>query len=268
MSIKKTILSILILTLVLVLNSCAGVKEIAYLQKLSNKTDSLKQNTGLFEARIKPKDMLSISVIASNLATSIMYNLITPQINDNIEKSLITYPGLQSYLVDNRGLIDFPLLGKLKVSGLTLKELEAMIQSKIESSFNNEKPVITIRFTNFAINVLGEVNRPGKFNTTNERMTILEAISNAGDLTIFGRRDNIKVLRESADGKKMIITIDLNDEKLVNSPVYYLEQNDVVYVQPNLTKARSASFGAAESFGISALSIGISLTSLLINILK
>ncbi|MEI6555036.1 MAG: polysaccharide biosynthesis/export family protein [Paludibacter sp.] len=268
MSNKKTNISILILTLVLVLNSCAGVKEIAYLQKLSTKTDSLKQNSGLFEARIKPKDMLSITVTSSEPLTTKMYNLVLPQINENAEKNLTSFPGLQSYLVDNDGIIDFPVFGKIKVNGLSLKELENLLQKKLEPSFSKERPIITIRFTNYTINVLGEVNRPGKYSTANERITILDALSNAGDLTIFGRRDNIKVLREYADGSKKTINMNLNDENVIHSPAYYLEQNDVVYVEPNLTKARSASFGAAESFGISALSIGISLTSLLINILK
>jgi len=197
-----------------------------------------------------------------------MFNLVLPQVNESPEKGLTSQPGLQAYLVDNEGTIDFPVFGKIKVGGLTLKELETLLQKKMESSFSKERPIITIRFTNFSVNVLGEVNRPGKYNTSNERMTILEAISNAGDLTIFGRRDNIKVLRENANGTKRTISVNLNDEDVIHSPAYYLEQNDVVYVEPNKTRARSASFGAAESFGISALSIAISLTTLLISILK
>ena len=268
MSHKKTTIPFLVLLVLMVFSSCAGVKEIAYLQKSTSKTDSVKRNNGLFEARIKPKDMLSITVSTSEPATSRMYNLILPQINDNPEKNLISQPGLQSYIVDVDGNIDFPVLGKIKVSGLTLKELETSLQHKMESSFSKERPIITIRFTNYAVNILGEVNRPGKYNTLNERMTILDALSNAGDLTIFGRRDNIKVLREYADGSKKTFSLNLNDENIIYSPAFYLEQNDVVYVEPNVTRARSASFGAAESFGISALSIAISLTSLLINILK
>ena len=268
MSIQKTTNPLLFLLMLIFLNSCAGVKEIAYLQKLSTKSDSLKQNTGLFAARIKPKDMLSITVVTSEPATSRMYNLVVPQILENSEKNLTSQPGLQSYLVDNDGNIDFPVFGKIKVNGLTLKELEDILQKKLESAFSKERPIVTIRFTNYTVNLLGEVNRPGKYNTANERITVFEAISNAGDLTIYGRRDNIKIIREDANGIKKVITVNLNDENIINSPIYYLEQNDVVYVEPNLTKARSTSFGAAESFGISALSIGISLTSLLINILK
>lgn len=265
---KKTILPVSIFLALMFLNSCAGVKEIAYFQKLSAKTDSVKQNTALFDARIKPKDMLSITVAASEPMTTRMFNLLVPIVTENSEKNILSQPGLQSYIVDIDGNIDFPVFGKIKVSGLSLKELENQLQKKMESSFSKERPIITIRFINYTVNVLGEVNRPGKYNTTNERMTLFDAISIAGDLTIYGRRDNIKILREDANGIKKVITINLNDENIIHSPVYYLEQNDVVYVEPNKTKARSASFGAAESFGISALSIAISLTSLLINILK
>lgn len=265
---KKTILPVSILLVLMFLNSCAGVKEIVYFQKLSAKTDSLKQNTGLFDARIKPKDMLSITVAASEPMTTRMFNLLVPIVTENSEKNILSQPGLQSYIVDIDGNIDFPVFGKIKVSGLSLKELENQLQKKMESSFSKERPIITIRFINYTVNVLGEVNRPGKYNTTNERMTLFDAISIAGDLTIYGRRDNIKILREDANGIKRVITVNLNDENIIHSAFYYLEQNDVVYVEPNTVKSRSASFGAAESFGISALSIGISLISLLINILK
>jgi polysaccharide export outer membrane protein len=201
-----------------------------------------------------------------------MYNLTVPSIYDpsnyNSYNSILSQPALQSYLVDNGGNIDFPLLGKIAVVGLSPKELVETLQQKLASSFSRERPVITIRIINYAVNVLGEVNRPGKYTTSNEQMTIIEGLSQAGDLTIYGRRDNVKVLRENTDGTKKYFTVDLNDENIINSPVYYLEQNDVVYVEPNATKSRSANFGAAESFGISAVSILLSTASLLVTILK
>ncbi len=271
---KKTSLFVLAMIL-LVLSSCAPVKNVAYFQKLDASTDSLKMKKsapGLYDVRIKPKDMLSITVVTSEPATSRMYNLVVPSLFDpvspNSYSAIISQPSLQSYLVDNEGFIDFPLLGIISVLGLTPKELEATLQMKMASSFSKERPVITIRITNFAVNVLGEVARPGKFNTVNERMTIFEGLALAGDMTIYGRRDNVKVLRENTDGSKKYITVNLNDENIINSPAYYLEQNDVVYVEPNSSKSRSSSFGAAESFAISALSILISMISLAFNVLK
>jgi polysaccharide export outer membrane protein len=275
MSKKTTTITVFIVLVMMLFNSCAGVKEMAYFQKLTTKTEVVKQNTGLHVARIKPKDILSITVITTEPSISKIYNLSyppAPMNSDNIlsiqSNSSVSQSALQSYLVDVDGNIDFPVFGKIKIVGLTLIELENLLQKKLEPAFNNERPIITIRFINFNIYVLGEVNRPGKFNTTNERITILDAISNAGDLTVYGRRDNIRILREDAKGVKKIITVNLNDENIIYSQFYYLEQNDVVYVEPNKVKSRSASFGSAESFAISAISIVISMTSLLINIIK
>lgn len=255
--------------MVMILNSCAGVKEIAYLQKLSGKADSLKQaNAGLYSVRIKPKDLLSITVTTSEPQTSKMYNLVLPQVNESPEKTITSQPSLQAYLVDNDGNIDFPVFGKLQVKGLTQKELESLLQKKLEPNFSKERPIVSIRFLNYSVNVIGEVVKPGKYSTFNERMTIFEALSMANDMTIYGRRDNVKVLRESADGKKTILTVNLNDENIIFSPAYYLEQNDVIYVEPNKTRTRATNFGTAETIGISAVSVLVSLTALLVNILK
>ena len=268
---KRKPLPVSILLALMFLSSCAGVKEIAYLQNLSQKTDSLninKQDIGLFAAKIKSKDMLSISVVTSEPQTTRMYNLVLPLVNENPEKTLTTLPSLQSYLVDNDGNIDFPVFGKIKVNNLSLKELENLLQKKLESSFSKERPIITIRFLNFSVNVLGEVTKPGKYFSSNERMTIFEALSLSNDMTIYGRRDNVKVLREDANGKKIIININLNDKNIIYSPAFYLEQNDVVYVEPNQTKSRATNFGTAETIGISAISVLVSLTALMVNILK
>ena len=271
MSYKQKTFPVFIFLVLILLSSCSGVKEIAYLQNLSQKSDTVKNiihDTGLYAARIKPKDMLSVTVVTSEPITTRMYNLLVPIVTENIEKNLMAQPGLQSYIVDNDGKIDFPTLGKIEVSGLNLKELENLLQKKLEASFSKEKPIITIRFINFSINILGEVTRPGKYFTTNERMTIFEALSLANDMTIYGRRDNVKVLRENARGEKTILIINLNDRNIIFSQAYYLEQNDVVYVEPNKTKSRATNFGAAETFSISAVSIVISLTTLLVNLLK
>jgi len=143
-----------------------------------------------------------------------------------------------------------------------------LLQEKLASSFVNEVPIITIRITNYTVSVVGEVMRPGKFTTLNDRMTIFEGIAEAGDLTIYGMRENVKVLRENADGTKKFYTINLNDKNVINSPVYFLEQNDVVYVEPNGARARTSLIGASESLAISAISILISVASIVINVLK
>lgn len=265
---KKSIFSFFVLLSLLILSSCAPVKNVAYFQKLDSKSDSLKQSSDIHRARIKPLDLLSITVITTQPETSKIYNLFTPQLSDNLGGNIQSVPTLQTYLVDNDGYIDFPVLGKIQVEGMTRKELVVYLQDKLASSFNKELPIITIRITNFAVNVVGEVMRPGKFITINDRMTIFEGLALAGDLTIYGKRDNVKVLRENADGSKKYISVNLNDKNIIYSPAYYLEQNDVVYVEPNSAKTRSSRIGAEETLTISAISILISITSLLVNIFK
>jgi polysaccharide export outer membrane protein len=269
----KRILNALVILSILIISSCSTAKKLAYFQKLDARADTIKlkaKSVRLFDTRLKPKDQLSITVVSTEPEASKIYNLVVPQIAEPTSSSSMLYsqPSLQTYLIDNDGMINFPKLGKLKVSDLTTKELELMIEKKLASAFAKEMPIITIRLLNYSVNVLGEVARPGKISTTNERLTLFEGLASAGDLTIYGRRDNVKVLREKADGTKAYITVNLNDKNIIYSPAYYLEQNDVVYVEPNKSRANSSNYGSAESFGISALSVAFSLTSLVFTILK
>ena len=164
---------------------------------------------------------------------------------------------------------EFPVLGTVKVGGLTKSECEKLIHDKIMPYLNaKENPVVTVRMANYKISVLGEVNRPGMFTVSNEKINIFEALAQAGDLTIYGVRDNVKLIRENAKGRKEIHTVVLNDANLINSPYYYLQQNDIIYVEPNKVKARNFTVGQTTTLWFSATSILISMASLLYNILK
>ncbi|NDP20108.1 MAG: polysaccharide export protein [Paludibacter sp.] len=272
MNFKKNFRYIFPLLIVFFTSSCANVKDIAYFQKVKVEESSFKKQADakeFYKARIKPKDLLSITVVSSEPEASRMYNLVVPQIADaSNPNSLFSQPVLQSYLVNDEGFIDFPVFGKIKVEGYTRMELESILHKKLAGAFSREIPIITIRFINYSVNILGEVLRPGKYETENDRMTIFDGLAMAGDMTINGKRDNVKVLREKADGTKEYITLNLNDKNIIYSPAYYLEQNDVVYVEPNKSKSRSSNYGAAESFGISSLSILITLTSLIFTVFK
>ncbi|MBF6598627.1 MAG: polysaccharide biosynthesis/export family protein [Fermentimonas sp.] len=239
--------------------SCTPVKNIAYFQQVSTQPTRIIPVD--YDAQIKPNDLLIISVVSSEPEASRRYNLIAPQLNTNIGY-IQSQPMLQNYLVDEDGNINFPSLGTIQVMGLSTKELKELIEEKLTPYFIEELPIITIRIVNYSVNVLGEVNRPGQFRTENERMTILEGLSMAGDLTIYGRRDNIKVIREEINGERLIYTVNLNDKNVFTSPAFFLEQNDVIYVEPNQAKANSSKFGAAESFRISTLGVLISLATL------
>lgn len=269
---KISVYHLILLLSIFFISSCAGVKEIAYFQDTNNAAvtaGNQKKTPGMFDAKIKPKDLLSITVVSTEPEASRIYNLVVPQVtNLTSDNSLYSQPTLQTYLVDNNGDIEFPVLGKIQAAGLTRDELEKVLHKKLAAAFTSESPIITIRFVNYSVNILGEVLRPGKYETNNERLTIFEGLALAGDMTIYGKRDNVVVLRERADGTKEYIKLNLNDKNIINSSAYYLEQNDVVYVEPNKSRSRSSNFGAAENFGISSLSILITLTSLIFTVLR
>ena len=250
------------------LSSCASSKDVAYIQN-SNMVD-LSESAFLYDARIMPKDVLTITVNTVNPEASAPFNLIVRNTLTNSSSSIGTSSGsLQTYLVSNDGTIDFPVLGTLQVGGLTKLECEKRIHDKILPYLNaNENPVVTVRMSNYKISVLGEVNRPGMFTVGNEKINIFEALAQAGDLTIYGVRNNVKLIREDANGRKEIYTLNLNDASIINSPYYYLQQNDIIYVEPNKVKAQNSGVGQTTSLWLTSTSILISLASLMYSILK
>ena len=254
------------LTIVL-LSSCGSTKNVAYLQN-SDYID-FNRSEYLYDAKIMPKDVLTITVNTVNPEASEPYNLIVRNTLNSTSSSVTSGGVLQTYLVGNDGSIDFPVLGHLQVGGLTKSQCEQMIHDKLRPYLNAaENPVVTVRMSNYKISVLGEVNRPGMFTVGNEKINILEALAQAGDLTIYGVREKVKLVREDANGKKEIHTLNLNDADIISSPDYYLQQNDIVYVEPNKVKSQNASIGQSTQLMMSGTSILISLAALLVNILR
>ncbi len=262
----KNLSFVLLFFLSIILASCGSVKNIAYLQ--NSDEINFEKSRFLYDARIMPKDQLTISVNTTTPEASLPFNLLLQ--NEYTQGRSMSAAGvLMPYLVDNDGYITFPVIGRLKVGGLTKSEAEKLIFEKIRPYMaESENPVVIVRMSSYSVSVLGEVARPGSFQVSREKITILEALAQAGDLTIYGVRDKVKLIREDITGKKQIVTLDLNDANLVNSPYYYLQQNDVVYVEPNKVKAQNSKVGQTTTLWFSATSILISLTSLLYNILK
>ena len=263
-SMKKFNSTILFLSVALLLASCAGSKKIVYFQNVDGV--DLSNSAGLYDARIMPKDILSITVFSSDPITSAPYNqtVQNTMAGDQISTGSSM---LQSYLVDNDGNINFPKLGTIHVQGLTKTECEKMILDKISPEFN-ELPIVTVKMSSYRVTVTGEVNHPGVFPVTSEKMSVLEALAQAGDLTLYGRRDNILLLREDATGKKTFHKLDLKDANLINSPYYYVQQNDVIYVEPNKVRANNSTIGQSTTIWISVISILTSLASLIVNITR
>ena len=247
--------------------SCANVKNVAYLQ--NSDEVSLAQSQYLFDATIMPKDVLNITVSTSDDAAAAPFNLTIPTPYNLGQSFSSSRSMLQSYIVDNEGNINFPLVGSLHLAGLTKNAAEQLIHDRIKPYLTEaENPIVTVRMINYKISVLGEVARPGMFTVANEKINILEALAQAGDLTIYGVRDRVKLIREDATGKKEIHELNLNDTNIINSPYYYLQQNDVVYVEPNKVKSQNASIGTITTLSMSGVSILVSIATLITNILR
>lgn len=258
--------SYLIILTTLFLASCTSYKSVPYLQN-PEAVNEFQEILPMYDAKIMPKDLLTITVNTSDPEAAAPFNL-TVQSPINVNRStLTTQPTLQQYLVSNDGSIDFPVLGRLQVGGLTKNEAENMIREKL-GDYLRETPIVTVRMSNYKIAVLGEVARPGMFTVSNEKVNIFEALAMAGDLTVWGMRDNVKLIREDAAGKREIIELNLNNAEIVTCPYYYLQQNDILYVSPNKTKAKNSDIGQSTSLWFSATSILVSVVSLLYNILN
>ena len=249
------------------LASCQSYKKVPYLQDAEVVKD-INQQENLYDAKIMPKDLLTIVVSCTSPELAMPFNLTVAGPNNISANNYVTsQPSLQTYLVSNEGTVDFPVLGELKIGGLTKKEAEQLIVEKLKP-YIKESPIVTVRMVNYKISVLGEVARPGTFTISNEKVNLLEALAMAGDMTVWGVRDNVKLIREGADGKQKIVTLDLNKAETILSPYYWLQQNDIVYVTPNKAKARNSDIGNSTSLWFSATSILVSLASLLVTIFK
>lgn len=247
--------------LLFVLSSCASTKHIAYFQNISNgvkdTSESINQNPAI--PTIEPDDILLITVSGANPTAAALYN------QGTAETTTPTYIGAASttasvygraadtrlgYLVDQDGSVNFPILGSINLKGLTLIKAQDTLQNLLASSLKD--PLVNIRFLNYKITVLGEVAHPGTFTVPNQQVTLLQALGMAGDMTIFGKRVNVMVVREK-DGKRQFGRIDLNDSKsLFESPFYYLQQNDVVYVEPRKSKMWNSDQAALRNVSILA----------------
>ena len=225
------------------------------------------QQATLYDAKIMPKDLLTIVVSCTSPELAAPFNLTIASPSNLSIQYTTTQPVLQQYLVDNEGKISFPVLGALTVGGLTKKQAEQLIVDKLKP-YMKENPIVTVRMVNYKISVIGEVARPGTFTISNEKVNLLEALAMAGDMTVYGLRDNVKLIREDANGKQQIVTLDLNNAETILSPYYWLQQNDIVYITPNKAKARNSDVGNSTSLWFSATSILVSVVSLLVNILK
>ncbi|MFE3848019.1 polysaccharide biosynthesis/export family protein [Flavobacterium sp. LB3P45] len=257
---QKTIL----LFLVLFLFSCASRKDVVYYQDIDEMAPVGKSTS--YEIKMQPDDLLMIIVSAEDPEIAAPFNLKSVSMVSPSKQDLVrSQETMQLYLIDANGFIEFPVLGKLKVSGLTRSEVLQLLQQKIAVYIKN--PIINLRVMNFKVSVQGEVNLPGTYPVASDRITLIEALTMAKDLTIYGKRNNILVIRE-IDGVKSYNRVDITKAEFMNSPFYYLAQNDVVYVEPIKTKINGAAIGSNTGVIISISSLLITLITLIITTTK
>jgi polysaccharide export outer membrane protein len=251
--IKKWLLGI---GCIFLLISCNTSKKILYFQNIPVNQAETVHN--MRDITVQPQDQISIIVNSKDPQLATLFNLAKVQNrigststgNDNNGE-------ISGYTLDDKGNIDFPVLGTIHIGGMTRAEIAAYIKKQLIDQKLLNDPVVTVDFMNLYFSILGEVKAPGKFTIHNDQVTLLEALSMAGDLTIYGKRDGIYVIREEK-GKRIVYKTDIRDKSLFTSPVYYLKQNDVVYVEPNAVRAGQSTIN---DNNVKSVSLWVSLAS-------
>lgn len=234
---------------------CASKQNIVYFQELQN--DAIEKALKPYESTIQVGDILSINVSAIDPEVSLPFNLYeTPIGGDRFSNAKPL-----THLVNAHGEINFPVLGKIKVEGLTTRELTEMLTTQLIPYINNA--IVNIRLPNYKISVMGEVEKPGSYLIPNERVTVIEALNLAGDLTIYGNRKKVLLIREVND-ERIRVNLDITSSELFNSPYFYLAQNDVLYVEPNKTRMNASKVGPNTRDIISSISLLISLVAIIL----
>lgn len=256
---KNKITQILLLGTVLLLAGCSASRRIAYMQDVRS---DVRRDIAIIPVTAQPGDKISIVVNSKNPELAEMFNLpvMAHRIGQPMNSNYNYSQQVSSYTVDSNGNIDFPILGELHVEGLKREKIASYIKNELVRKSQVKDAVVIVEFLNMGISVMGEVNRPGRFSIDRDHLTLLDALSMAGDLTIYGKRENILVIRQE-DGGESFYRVNLCDARsLHTSPVYYLKQNDMVYVEPNEVRSRHSTVNGNN---VRSTSFWVSIASLL-----
>jgi polysaccharide biosynthesis/export protein len=212
----------------LFLTSCASKRDLVYFSNLSKKSLNNSAIMNNIEPKIQPRDVLNITVNTQSSESDILFTA-----NNNSRRNIGAIEN-EGYRVSQAGDVNFPVLGNVKLEGLTLEEAQKKLTQELKNYVKS--PIVNINYSNFKITVIGEVNHPSTFTIQNEKINLLEALGMAGDMTYYGKRENVLVIREN-DGNRTMMRVNLNKQEVLNSPYFYLKQNDVIYVEPDKAKA-------------------------------
>ena len=246
-------LSAILLVVVALFTSCASKEDVVYFQNAGNFETRVGSND--FTMKFKTDDVVSIHVSTLDAEASTPFNLFRGYMEGGLR------PEQVDYIIDHQGEIEFPVIGKVKIAGLSPEETRILLRERLSEYLKD--PIINIRLKNFTVTVLGSVNRPGTYLVNGEEITIMEAIGLAGDLNIKGQRNNVMVIRDF-DGTKVYTRIDLTKKEAFESPVYYLTQNDVIYVEPNKSGVAASNLDARTSIAVTLISLVVTTTVVLI----
>ena len=260
----------LTIVVILCMSSCAHYKSVPYFQNSSEFDGRIGRQ--LYSLKIMPKDQLAIFVSSGTDKAAVeIFNRFDPSETDfnNSKIGAVGDYSIHGYIVDNEGNIDFPVLGTVHVEGLSIDAVNRHIKNLIVPYLQTGTDcVVNTYIENFFISVMGEVKNPNTFSISSPKVNILEALAMAGDMTIYGKRDNVKILRELPDGTYEVHELDMRDANILNSPYYYLQQRDIVYVEPNEAMVQNAKIGQTTQLWVRGASISISLGSLLYMVLQ
>lgn len=252
--------------LLLVVTSCKTTQEMLYFPELAkdgNITQVIPDSIKEYESPIMPDDMLTITVTALDPNAAAIFNLPTQNFLVPGSATFATTPSLQTYLVDSEGYIDYPVLGKVKLGGMTRKEATEVLKKELSSYIEN--PIVTIQCINYKITILGEVTKPGSYEINSERITILDALGKANDITIYGNHTNVLLIREE-NGTRTYNRIDLTQPDVFTSPYYYMQRNDVIYVEPNKARKGYSTYSQDKQYTVSIVSAVTSAASVIVSL--
>ncbi len=259
-------LLLMIVSLAIIMPACKTAKDdqrLPYFENIGTAADGTL-TSGDYGIKIIPDDELIITVTSLVPEATAAYNLPLSNPAARTTVKMASSPQQQTYIVNKHGEINFPVLGKLKVAGKTIDEIQAMLEDIIGKDV--DKPYVRVQLVNFKVNVLGEVKSPGVVEVSTQRFSVLDALANAGDLTEFGLRDKVLVIREE-NGQKTYHRLNLNDAALLSSPYFYLQQNDVVYVEPNKIKRDNSKYNQNNAYKLSVISTVVSACSVVASLI-
>ena len=251
----------------LLLASCATNKRAAYIQQVQTDIPTAIEQD--YQIRIKPLDRLTVTINSKDPELAAPFNAASSynSLNGLSSYSSSSNGNLQILTVDKEGKIQLPIIGEIDCDGLTRNELAKKIENTIRENGMVHDPIVIIQFADVTFSVLGEVARPGQFSITKDRISLFDALAMAGDLTIYGQRENVALIREE-NGMRTVHYFDLKNPDILTSPYFYLQQDDVVYVTPNKYKAQAGEINQNRSFYISLVSVAVSVATLLVTITR